>query len=118
MKIKCDCFSNSEKNNLISLGDKRNGVHNLSDEATKKKKSSSLPVPIPGWIYSAFSSDSAAQEEVVLLTLQEILPVLLPASSMTPDWFHFWFNQCPSLYKKWQEDSEEVCEDGTEPPGI
>lgn len=79
----CDCFSNSEKNNLISVGDKRNEVHNLSDEAIKK--CSSLSVPIPGRIYSAFSSDSAAQEEVVLLTLLETLPLLLPASSMAPD---------------------------------
>lgn len=83
-----------------------------------QKRGRSLSVPIPGWIYSAFSSDSAAQEEVVLLTLQEILPVPLPASSGTPDWFHFWFNQCPSFYKKWQEDLKRVCEDGTEPPGF
>lgn len=52
-------------------------------------------LPVPGCIYSASSSDSAAQEVVVLL----ISPVLLPTSSMTSDWFHFWFNQCPSSYK-------------------
>lgn len=38
----CDCFSNSEKSNLISVGDKRNEVHNLSDEAIKKNVEVSL----------------------------------------------------------------------------
>lgn len=56
-----------KKNDLISTGGNLNYAHNLSDEVLKEAVSL---VPGPGCIYSAFSSDSAAQEVVVLLTLQ------------------------------------------------